>query len=391
MRLLLLAGGVLLTVTTNVRAGIYHPEVLGAFDIENGYAVPLSPESFLLMLGNIKELNWRPGNLNRPEPPERFLEHRKLIDERRVKGIDPLSEDEKLSFCVDLLRSSNDRDLRQALEILGVLSRSPSRDKGFLINSYYAYALRLHGAQGQQRDALARAREAHDDYPFPTRLAGLSTKQLEWYKRFEKTYHLPFLTHRVWLDEAPKAPDRAKSTLKLDPLFRSKDTGEPIRFVGESGNFEPGAIAAAEAAKLPPDALAILQQLIFWYPNDAALMWQVAEIYNAIGDVNSALQIFDLCVRDMYIDSLEAREHRSLVKERVEWIQAETLRMQEEKKKADEEKKRQADEEKRQRYVLVCVILALVLLALLYYQTREVRRRFWNWRKRDPQQTPSVE
>lgn len=372
-----------LAFASDVRAGLYHPDVLGAFDLdEQGNAIALSPDTFLIVLGTVKETDWKRGSLSRPDPPERYLELKQSIDARRLKGLSRLSEDEKLAYCADLLRFRSDANaINDALGILNELSRGRPRDNGFVLYTHFAYALQL---QQGQRDALERARLALD-YPLPTRLAGLNAKQLAWYLKLEKDYHLPYLSHRVRLSQGAKSPP------ELDPLFRDRETRQPVRYVGESGQFEPGTIAAAEKAKLPPDAVAIVQQLVLWYPSDERLLWQLAELYNASGELRAADQLFDQVVRDLHIESQDARDHRSLVKERDEWIRAELQRMQDEKKKAEEEKKRQAEEEKRRRYVLVGVILTLVLLALLYYQTREVRRRFWNWRKRDPRQTPSVE
>jgi hypothetical protein len=378
MRLLLpmLACFALLTVPPDVRAGLYHPDVLGAFDIDDdGNAVHLSPDTFLIVLGNVKETDWKRGNFSRPDPPERYLELKRAIEDRRMKGLERLSEEEKLAFCADLLRFRGDAGaISEALRILNGLAGSRPRDNGFVIYTHFAYALRL---QQGQRDSLERARLALE-YPFPAKLAGLTPKQLAWYLKLEKDFHLPFLSHRARLGEGAKSPP------ELDPLFRDKTTRESVRYIGESGQFEPGAIAAAEKVKLPPDAVAIVQQLVLWYPSDERLLWQLAELYNANGEIRAADQLFDQVIRDLHIESQEARDHRTIVKERVEWIRAEMQRMLDEKKSAELEKKRKAEEEKRQRYVLVGVIVALVLTGLFYYQTRELRRRFWNWKKRVP-------
>jgi hypothetical protein len=216
-------------------------------------------------------------------------------------------------------------------------------------------------------------------------LAGLTPKQLAWYQKLEKEYHLPYLSNRA------RVPEGAKTAPELDALFRDKTTREPVRYIGESGEFEPGTIAAAEKAKLPPDAVAIVQQLVLWYPSDERLLWQLAELYNANGDLRAADQLFDQVIRDLHIESQDARDHRTIVKERVEWVRAEMQRLLEEKKAAEEEKKRKAEEEKRQRFVLVGLIVALVLAGLLYYQTRELRRRFWNWKKRTPDKATPLE
>src|SRR5262249_48715819 len=84
---------------------------------------------------------------------------------------------------------------------------------------------------------------------------------------------------------------------RLDPLFPApgedgKAAGEPVRYVSESGKFEPGKIAAAEKAKLPKDAILVVEQLLIWMPDDLRLYWQLGELFNAHGDVNAARTIF---------------------------------------------------------------------------------------------------
>jgi tetratricopeptide (TPR) repeat protein len=80
------------------------------------------------------------------------------------------------------------------------------------------------------------------------------------------------------------------SNQSVDALFGTAK--EPLRFVGESGGFEPGKLAQKERAKLPPDAVEIVQQLLLWMPDDRRLQWLLAELYNAQGDIVAARQIF---------------------------------------------------------------------------------------------------
>jgi hypothetical protein len=82
----------------------------------------------------------------------------------------------------------------------------------------------------------------------------------------------------------------------LFPLFdfenpRPKDF-EPLRFVGDSGKFEVGKIAAAEKAKLPPNAILIVQQLLIWMPDDQRLFWLLGELLNADGNIEGAKTVF---------------------------------------------------------------------------------------------------
>ena len=44
------------------------------------------------------------------------------------------------------------------------------------------------------------------------------------------------------------------------------------------------------------DAVAIVQQLLLWFPTDVRLYWLLAELYAAEGDIDAANTIFDECV-----------------------------------------------------------------------------------------------
>lgn len=384
----LIVGCAMLAICTPARAGLYHPAALGAFDVdENGNAVALNLDAFLSILGDLKQEGWRPGSLISPNPPERYLQLKKVIDERHAKGIERLSETEKLALCADLLRLRADPSaLNQAVNILSKIISSRPRVNGFLAYALYAHALKTLGSRGQIRDAQAAATEALA-YPVPENFAGLTAKQIAWYKHFEKSYHLPFLAHRARLDEetgraeSVEGPARPKLPTQIDPLFRDKVTNDPVRYVNEAGEYQPGGIAPAEQAKLPPDAIAVVQQLLLWYPSDPALIWQLAELYNAKGDLKSAELLFNQCISEYHIDSREARDHRSQVNSQNEWIRAEVIRMAEEKKKAEEDAKRRDAEAKAQREMWIKVIVAAVLVVIVYWQAREMLRRIRRWSK----------
>ncbi len=118
-----------------------------------------------------------------------------------------------------------------------------------------------------------------------------------------ETYYLKLL--RLRLRERITKKD-GKALVQLpDALFDDgKDPPSPVRFLNDDGEFEAGKIAASERAKLPhkaPDALAIVQQLVVWMPDDLRLYWLLGEVYNAQKNeadktnragVLAALQIF---------------------------------------------------------------------------------------------------
>ena len=60
--------------------------------------------------------------------------------------------------------------------------------------------------------------------------------------------------------------------------------------------IEPGKLASAQARKLPAKAVAIAQQLALWLPADGPLLWQLAELANAHGDVRNGAAMLEGCV-----------------------------------------------------------------------------------------------
>ncbi len=96
---------------------------------------------------------------------------------------------------------------------------------------------------------------------------------------------------------------QGKGARELDDLFG-------VRFVGGGGAFEPGKLAEGERRKLPARAAAVAQQLALWLPADGALLWQLAELASAHGDVRSAAAMLDGCVTQFGMNNPVLREHR---------------------------------------------------------------------------------
>jgi hypothetical protein len=89
-----------------------------------------------------------------------------------------------------------------------------------------------------------------------------------------------------------------------------------VHFVGESGQYEAGKLAAAEHARLPAEALAVVQQLVLWLPEDTRLYWLLGELYNADGDIGAAAKIFDDCIGNVRrFSAADLRAHRLVVQE----------------------------------------------------------------------------
>jgi tetratricopeptide (TPR) repeat protein len=98
----------------------------------------------------------------------------------------------------------------------------------------------------------------------------------------------------------------ARGAQELDDLFG-------IRYIGDGDHYEPGKLAAEQRKKLPAESLALAQQLALWLPADPRLLWQLAELANAHGDVRTAAAMMDGCV-EFGLRSPQLLEHRRLLR-----------------------------------------------------------------------------
>ena len=97
----------------------------------------------------------------------------------------------------------------------------------------------------------------------------------------------------------------------LDDLFG-------IRYLGAKDAYEPGKLAASQMKKLPTKAVAITQQLALWLPADGPLLWQLAELANAHGDIKNAAAMMEGCVTQFNMQDLTLRKHRQILRDAVE-------------------------------------------------------------------------
>lgn len=66
--------------------------------------------------------------------------------------------------------------------------------------------------------------------------------------------------------------------------------------------------------KLPADALPLTQQLAAWLPTDPRVLWQLAEVTHAVGDVRTAANLLDGVVIEFNFKGEVARERRRVVR-----------------------------------------------------------------------------
>jgi len=358
------------------RAGLYSPEEPFNFEIDaDGFARPIQyTGGFEVIVATYGAVGIRPRNPDDPPLAVR-REYQDRAQERLRKGVANLSPDELAGLTTDLIRLIR---ADEALNILQPLARDPRRG-GFLA---YAHLAAAHASRGEWREAFEQQQMAVRYSEFPTAFAKLTKPQLTWLKRVEREYYLPFLANRA--EEARvRRPASLRLTEDLDALFPAavppKKISDPVRFVSDDGTYVAGKISAAERKKLPPDAIAIVQQLLLWHPKDARLFWLLGELYNAEGDIETAAWILDACTYSMGYSNPVVIEHRRVLKAAAEAASAakaqeaanqmaETAR---ERQQQEDERTRQAqaDRDYQKRFWWIVAIGVALGLMLVYYSS----------------------
>jgi tetratricopeptide (TPR) repeat protein len=225
-----------------------------------------------------------------------------------------LTTEQKLNLSAVFIRCKKADDAKNLLEPLS--RREP---KNFLVLGNLATAYQQVGLERRAIDTLEQALplwpQNLGDVPEPMRtyLQPIATRN-DSYDLFHKAerYQLKLLKLRAREGLAGKR----SGFETVDALFDDgKNPPGPVRFIGAGGKFEPGKLAPEEKAKLPKDAIEIVQQLLIWLPEDARLYWLLGELYNAQGgpkNIRTARMIFDeLAGYDgLGVRAAELAEHR---------------------------------------------------------------------------------
>jgi tetratricopeptide (TPR) repeat protein len=215
---------------------------------------------------------------------------------------DPFTVEDRLNMSACLLRM---RDPLGAIEVLRPVSW---QDPGnFLVMANLGTAYMMAGdydtAEGWLTAARPIWRKSFADLSSERRyrrnylqIMRWNERDFAWYARCEK-YQLRLAKLRA-MELGRKAKfDFERALARLDNLLVDPDKEPPppgvapLRFVGESGAFVPGTIAAAEKAKIPQDAMQVVQQLLVWMPEDLRLIWLIGELLNARDDIHSASMV----------------------------------------------------------------------------------------------------
>ncbi|MDB5306874.1 MAG: hypothetical protein JWO38_1076 [Gemmataceae bacterium] len=312
----LLVAVVVVVATGPGRASLYQPEDPMTVPVGPDGAGPLPFDEFkrrLVSLTNAANPKLKDEN-GRNSDRERVLARVKARQLAR-----DLPADATAALAGDMLLLGNtdpagEADpglyVNKALDLL--IRRSRERAPNYFVFTTLAQA---HAARGEWAEAVTYHDAALIDCEMPAKVKGWTDAQRDWLAKLDQTYVPHYL--RIRKAEAEGRPRPAPETEDPTPLFPlpGKDQpAAPVRFVTDAGGYEPGALAEAEAAKFPPDAGAIVQQLLLWFPSDTRLYWLLAELYAVDGQFGAAQKIMDECVGGRQYGNRKAlMEHRGAV------------------------------------------------------------------------------
>lgn len=233
--------------------------------------LPSQWRGFLNDLRLIRSVAIKPG----PSVPESPLRQEYEKEVRRLRDNakqQPLVADETADLGALLVRLG---EFDAALEVLRPAQRAHP--------NHHAIAANI-GAAWQGYGDLERAAEA---------LRSAVALAPDGMKNGEKL-HLHLVEQRL-----------AKQLDELDHLFSTSFS---------EGSYAAGPWPAEQLKKLPPHAIADVQQLLLWLPFDGRLYWQMAELANAYGDVRMASELFESCVSQFNLTNPVLRQHRQTLK-----------------------------------------------------------------------------
>ena len=168
----------------------------------------------------------------------------------------------------------------------------------------------LHLRLGQPEKALGVLRSANRSHPEHFRIAAnLGTA---WQQSGDLAQAAAALEEAVRL--APKdrrAIEEMHLKLVRGRAKEKKGTASFDDLFGVTYSGEAGTMDAKEKAKLPANALALVQELALVLPFDARSLWQLAELANAHGDVRTAANLLDGAVIELGLSNEEARTRRA--------------------------------------------------------------------------------
>jgi hypothetical protein len=207
----------------------------------------------------------------------------------------------------------------------------------------------------------------------------LSAEQLRWILELHRGPVKSWLAVRRQISQKPTPLQAPGEEAEVYPLFVDAQRN-PVRFVNEQNEYVPGQLATHERAKLPKNALASVQQLAIWMPNDAMLLWLLAELYAAEGRIADAADAFDQCTARGLTRPVKLMSHRAIVR-----AEAQKLTQNSQPEIVAVEEPSAAPEGPQERgifalvnpthFAIVVGLFGIVVVILLVLQVQSLRRR----------------
>lgn len=310
---------VFLALAVPAAASLYQPEEPNTLPVKSdGVAEAMLFDDFrqrMLTLSNA--LDSRPGPDGKPNRDRAAILARVQSSQQKRNP----TPDELAIHGVDLLRLGNTDPrpgdpglyLDKAVNLLAPHTRDRNLNY-FLLTTLAS----VHAARGELREAILVHDSALLDAEMPAVVKGWTGPQRNWIKKLDDEYVPHYLNIRLTERTSQPTPDTEEPT-PLFPLPTKNKPADPVKFVNDAGQYEVGVLAKAERDKLSPDAIAITQQLLLWFPSDTRLFWLLAELYAAEGKIDEANEIFIQCAwSKSYGNRRLLMEHRYAVKTAVE-------------------------------------------------------------------------
>lgn len=350
---------------SRVRAGVYSPDEPTPFPVRaDGTAEDLGFGT--QSAGPFRQLYAQRMNEADPNPNRKNTDRQKVLERIATRTVKPNpTPADSAALAADLIRVGRADD---ALNLLAPLSRSRVPDFRVMANLTHAHVVR-----GEWGAAVDRHQSALLDTEFPDDLPGTTPEQRKWLQKVERQYYSRWLQVHRQRAAAKLPPDREE----VFPLF-------DVRFVNDAGRYEPGNLAAAEKAKLPPDAVAVVQQLLLWAPWDAGLYWLLGELYAAEGRMREAKIVFDACAEGrQYSNRPTFMAHRTAVRDAEARLppekSADELPLLADEPPADPSKPAGDFLPSRDKLIVVGAVFGAIVLVLLALQFRAIGRRLRGW------------
>lgn len=282
----------LLLGTEPGRASLYQPDDPMIVPVRpDGLAEPFPFNEFSRRMGLLADLAnpTLKGPDGGPTARDRLVARVKSQQKNRRA----LSPEGTAALAADMLRLGNGDTgfyVNNALDLLS--PHTADRVPNYFICTTLA---QVHASLGSWSAAISHHESALLDCTMPAHVKGWSGPQRDWVAKLDREYVPRYYWVRKAEADSRPAPEAEEPT-PLFPLPERNKPARPVRFVNDAGSYEPGTLAGAERAKLPPDALAIVQQLLLWFPSDTRLYWLLAELYAEKGELDAAQQVMDVCV-----------------------------------------------------------------------------------------------